>query len=119
MICRECGARSELRDCTEEEMQYKLCSSCIAKLREKNELPDLAEDEIIKILTVKCKKVPENAKTERMYTESEIREAVSRTSKKYQKVIDKMNFYDIVLIENVLAYFEIVLFNGDVQKEVS
>lgn len=38
MICRKCGARAEMRDCTDEELRYSLCDFCIAELKEKGEL---------------------------------------------------------------------------------
>lgn len=34
MICRNCGSRAELRDCSSEEMKYDLCDKCLAKIKE-------------------------------------------------------------------------------------
>lgn len=38
MICKRCSRRQELRDCTDEELDYGLCDYCIKELRETGEL---------------------------------------------------------------------------------
>ena len=55
--------------------------------------------------------------SEKQYSEKEIRKAVWELNKKYQNWIEKMDFHDMLLIENVLMNFEMILFNGDVQSE--
>ena len=38
MICMRCDSRAETRDCSSEELYYRLCDSCIKELKEKGEL---------------------------------------------------------------------------------
>ena len=54
---------------------------------------------------------------ERVYSESQIRDAVKQVMVKYQGQLDKMSFSDMVTVENVLMAFEMFLFVGWVKPE--
>lgn len=54
---------------------------------------------------------------ERVYSESQIRDAVKQVMVKYQGQLDKMSFSDMVTVENVLMTFEMFLFVGWVKPE--
>ena len=54
--------------------------------------------------------------TEKYYSESDIRKAVLKTSQKYERLFDKMDFKDITIVENVLMNFEMNLFCGEICK---
>ena len=55
--------------------------------------------------------------SEKLYSEANIRKAVYKTAMKYHNLIDKMDFKDMTIVENVLMNFEMFLFNGDIQAE--
>jgi len=50
-----------------------------------------------------------------VYSEDEIRNAVSKVTEYYKKIYDKMSFAEITIVEHVLMYFEAILFCGDVK----
>lgn len=54
--------------------------------------------------------------TEKQYSEKEIRDAIWKLNKKYQNYVSIMDFHDLLLIENLLMNFEMILFNGDVKE---
>ena len=50
-----------------------------------------------------------------VYSEDEIRNAVSKVTEYYKNMYDKMSFAEIAIVESVLMYFEAILFCGDVK----
>lgn len=53
MICHKCGLRGERIDCTEEELKYRLCTSCIEELREKGVIPPKKKNGVLLIDAIK------------------------------------------------------------------
>ena len=53
------------------------------------------------------------------FNESEIRDAVWELNKHYRTSMSKMDFHDILLIENLLMTFERILFVGDVKIDTN
>ena len=52
-----------------------------------------------------------------VYSEDEIRNAVSKVTEYYKNMCDKMSFAEIIIVEHVLMQFEAVLFCGEVKVE--
>lgn len=53
------------------------------------------------------------------FNESEIRDAVWELNKHYRASMQKMDFHDLLLIENLLMNFERILFVGDVKIDTN
>lgn len=53
------------------------------------------------------------------FSEEEVRNAIWRANKRYQNFVSIMDFHDLLLIENVLMYLEMVLFEGKVGQEIN